>query len=62
MKKTDKTCFKLPGGKAHRLIDDPDTKHFPLGRAKCAPFARHPVDLMLTPNEVEQKDFCRYCL
>lgn len=61
-KKNEKTCFQLPGGKVHRLVDDPDTKRFPLGRAKCAPFDRRPNDILLTPNEASQAGFCRMCL
>lgn len=59
---TDRTCFKLPGGKTHRLIDDPDKKRFPLGRAKCAPFARHKVDVLLELNDVMRNEFCKFCL
>lgn len=60
--KIDKIVFQIKNGKAHRLIDDPDKKRFPLGRAKCAPFDRRPADTIHEPNEVSQKDFCRFCL
>jgi hypothetical protein len=55
-------CFKLPRGKAHRLVNDPDTERFPLGRAKCAPFPRRESDDILEPNDVSVPDFCRLCL
>jgi hypothetical protein len=63
MKKSiDNPCFMLPGGKGHRLVIDPDTKRFPLGRAKCAPFPRLPQDEVMEPNDVPQSKFCRLCL
>ena len=55
-------CFIVNMGKAHRLVDDPDTKRFPLGRAKCAPFDRRPNDIVVAANDVAQNEFCRFCL
>jgi hypothetical protein len=58
----DYPCFLIPGGKGHRLIDDPDKDRFPLGRAKCAPFPLLPQDALVEPNDIPQDRFCRLCL
>jgi hypothetical protein len=61
-KKINNPCFIVNMGKAHRLVVDEDTKRFPLGRAKCAPFPRLPQDIVVEPNDVASNEFCRMCL
>jgi hypothetical protein len=60
--KADRVMFQIKNGKAHRLLVDPDTNRFPLGRAKCAPFERRPADTLHEPNDIGQDDFCSLCL
>lgn len=60
--KADRVVFLVSNGKAHRLMEDPDKKRFPLGRAKCAPFERRVTDTLHEPNDIPEADFCRLCL